>query len=309
MNSTDALVLAPLPLLQPFWDALRARSALLSPVGCACVALLLHLCFSTPFLLLELLGARSTLLRRYRIAGREYGARETADRWFECLARITCLYVAAVLPLAALVQLFGGDTGHDRYREAPPLFRALSQIFACLLLFDTLFFVSHYAIHRNQWLFQKIHRSHHLHRDTFALAAQDSGVTELLLQQMLAICSARLVGCHPMSEILFHFLNIWLAVEDHCGYDFPWATHRLLPCFGGPPFHHAHHLHFRGNYAPYFRHWDLIFRTSLPPAPTHKGNSSTSVFDHQALSNYSVGSCKNFHSTAVRRRLLKGQNI
>ncbi|KAL6465167.1 hypothetical protein MHYP_G00253000, partial [Metynnis hypsauchen] len=168
------------------------------------------------------------------------------------------------------------------HRAAPPLFRALSECFACLLVFDTLFFIAHYVVHGNPWLYQKFHRSHHINRDTFALAAQDSSIEELLFQQVLAVSSAMLVGCHPMSEIFFHLLNIWLAVEDHCGYDFPWARHRLLPCFGGPPFHQAHHQHFRGNYAPYFRHWDLIFGTSLDICAD---KSSTSDFTQQALGN------------------------
>ncbi|XP_072521230.1 cholesterol 25-hydroxylase-like protein [Salminus brasiliensis] len=251
VNATGAL--AP-SLLQPAWVALRAL--LLSPAMAACAALAAHLCFSAPFLLLELLG-----VDRYRIGD---GAR-AADprRWLECLARIACKYAAAVLPFAALVQQLARRDSED-YLEAPPLFRALSDCFTCLLVFDTLFFAVHYVMHSDPRLFQKFHHSHHLHRDTFALAAQDSSIEELLFQQVLAFASARLVGCHPMSEILFHLLNIWLAVEDHCGYDFPWAVHRLLPCFGGPPFHQAHHQHFRGNYAPYFRHWDLIFGTSLP---------------------------------------------
>ncbi|KAA0717182.1 Cholesterol 25-hydroxylase-like protein [Triplophysa tibetana] len=113
------------------------------------------------------------------------------------------------------------------------------------------------------WLYQRVHRIHHLSRDTFALAAQDSSISELLSLQALAFISTMLVGCHPLSEILFHVFNTWMAVEDHCAYDFPWALHRLLPCFGGAPYHLAHHQRFIGNFAPYFRHWDCIFGTSL----------------------------------------------
>ncbi|KAI4899288.1 hypothetical protein NFI96_021590 [Prochilodus magdalenae] len=250
-------------LLQPAWDALRARHALLlSPVGAACAAFAAHLCFSAPFLLLELVGERAPWIDRYRITGATR-AEEDLRRWFRCFTRIAAKYAAAVLPFAVLVQLLARRSAVE-FRAAPPLFRALSECFSCMLLFDTLFFIVHYAAHGNPWLYQKFHRAHHVNRDTFALAAQDSSIEELLFQQLLAVCSTKLLGCHPMSEIVFHLLNVWLAVEDHCGYDFPWAIHRLLPCFGGPPFHQAHHEHYRGNYAPYFRHWDLIFGTSLP---------------------------------------------
>lgn len=117
---------------------------------------------------------------------------------------------------------------------------------------------------RIPWLYHNVHHIHHQNRDPFALAAQDSSISELLSLQTLAFISAMLVGCHPFSEILFHLVNTWMAVEDHCGYDFPWALHRLLPCFGGAPHHLAHHQHFKGNFAPYFRHWDYIFGTTLP---------------------------------------------
>ncbi|KAM3610334.1 uncharacterized protein V6R79_002456 [Siganus canaliculatus] len=61
---------------------------------------------------------------------------------------------------------------------------------------------------------------------------------------------------------IWHFsMHSWLAVEDHCGYDLPWALHRLLPCLGGAPFHQAHHSLHRVNYAPYFTHWDHLFGT------------------------------------------------
>lgn len=125
---------------------------------------------------------------------------------------------------------------------------------------------------RIPWLYHNVHHIHHQNRDTFALAAQDSSISELLSLQTLAFISAMLVGCHPFSEILFHLVNTWMAVEDHCGYDFPWALHRLLPCFGGAPHHLAHHQHFKGNFAPYFRHWDYIFGTSLPISVNKRGH-------------------------------------
>ncbi|XP_029572033.1 cholesterol 25-hydroxylase-like protein [Salmo trutta] len=116
---------------------------------------------------------------------------------------------------------------------------------------------------RVPWLYRRVHQTHHQNRITFALTAQDASPAELLSLQMLALSSAWVVGCHPLSEALFHLLNTWLAIEDHCGYDLPWAIHRLLPCFGGAPFHQAHHHIYRGNYAPYFRHWDWLCGTYL----------------------------------------------
>lgn len=102
---------------------------------------------------------------------------------------------------------------------------------------------------------------HHEHHTPFALAAQDCSSAELLSLLLLALSSAWMVGCHPLSEALFHLINTWLAVEDHCGYNLPWALHRLLPCLGGAPHHHAHHSVQTINYAPLFTHWDHLFGT------------------------------------------------
>ena len=118
---------------------------------------------------------------------------------------------------------------------------------------------------RIQWLYQRIHQVHHHNQIPFALAAQDASSAELLSLLLLALSSAWVVGSHPLSEVLFHLINSWLAVEDHCGYDLPWSLHRLLPCLGlgGAPYHQAHHRLYRGNYAPYFTHWDRVFGTYI----------------------------------------------
>lgn len=117
---------------------------------------------------------------------------------------------------------------------------------------------------RIPWLYRNIHQFHHQHRQPFALSAQDASGAELLSLLLLAMASAWLVGCHPLSEAVFHLLNTWLAVEDHCGYDLPWALHRMLPFMGGAPYHQDHHVFSRGNYAPYFTHWDQLFGTYRP---------------------------------------------
>lgn len=118
---------------------------------------------------------------------------------------------------------------------------------------------------RVPWLYRAIHQMHHQHHVPFALAAQDASSAELLSLLLLALGSAWMLGCHPLSEALFHFLNSWLAVEDHCGYNLPWALHRLLPCMGGAPFHQTHHKKQRNNFAPYFTHWDHLFGTYIAP--------------------------------------------
>ncbi|KAG5280849.1 hypothetical protein AALO_G00064710 [Alosa alosa] len=255
------------PLLQPIWDHMRERQVLFqSPVLAACIAFSVHVLFCVPYLVFDLLGDRFQWIHYYRIKSKIY---EPFDQWIwlDCLGRIVFKYLTGVLPSIAL---FLSLRETDLPEKAPSCLLALAEILLCLLMFDTFFYIWHLLMHRVPWLFQKVHRAHHLNHSMFALAAQDASITELVSLQIMALVSAALVHCHPLSEALFHLLNTYLAIDDHCGYDLPWALHHLLPCFSGARYHQAHHQRYKGNYAPYFRHWDWIFGTVLTEDTTRQ---------------------------------------
>uniref|UniRef100_A0AAV2MPW2 Fatty acid hydroxylase domain-containing protein n=1 Tax=Knipowitschia caucasica TaxID=637954 RepID=A0AAV2MPW2_KNICA len=247
-------------VLQGLWDLVRLgqERLLVSPYLPACWAFLTHLSLCAPFFLLDLLSLSSARVRSWRLGALPApGVRH----WLECLMRLTRRYMVWVLPVTALLQwaLRGPELPH----KAPSCVRLCAEVGACFLLFDALFFVWHYSMHRFPWLYRNIHQEHHTSKALVALAAQDSSGPELLSLLLLALLCVRLVDCHPLSEAMFHLLNSWAAVEDHCGYDLPWGLHRLFPALGlgGAPFHQAHHTKHSGNYAPYFTHWDRLFGT------------------------------------------------
>ncbi|XP_035496972.2 cholesterol 25-hydroxylase-like protein [Scophthalmus maximus] len=247
------------PLLQGLWERVRAGQEviLLWPLLPASCAFLAHVLFCAPFLALDALAGVFQRVRSWRIAAGS-GPPPPARRWLGCFCAVLCRYLTVVLPASALFQIVRSPA---LPAQAPSCLQLFVEVCACLLLFDTLFYVWHFSMHRVPWLYRNIHQHHHRHRVPFALAAQDASSTELLSLLLLALSSTWVVGCHPLSEVLFHLLNSWMAVEDHCGYNLPWALHRLLPCLGGAPFHQAHHGLHRGNYAPYFTHWDHLFGT------------------------------------------------
>lgn len=108
-----------------------------------------------------------------------------------------------------------------------------------------------------------LHQVHHTYTSTSALTTEHSGAWETLSLGLFAAANPLLLGCHPLTELAFFLVNIWLSVEDHCGYDLPWATHRLVPLglYGGARHHDLHHLKSKYNYAPYFTHWDRLAGT------------------------------------------------
>ncbi|KAK1154431.1 cholesterol 25-hydroxylase-like protein [Acipenser oxyrinchus oxyrinchus] len=256
-------------LLQPAWDPIRRRQdLLLSLFFPACFSFVANVSLCLPFAVLDCLGQWWPWLWRYKLRGLGPGG---PTAWWGCLGRVAWNQVACILPTTLLLHYLLRPPS-SLPPEAPSCLRFLSEVVLCLLLFDTMSFMFHVLIHRVPWLFMKVHSVHHEVQDPFALAAQYSSYWEVLSLQGFAISSAALLGCHPLSEITFHLLNIWLSVEDHCGYDLPWGTHRLLPfnLFGGAPFHTIHHQRFRVNYAPYFTHWDRIFGTYMSPPPLKK---------------------------------------
>ncbi|KAM9360166.1 cholesterol 25-hydroxylase [Symphorus nematophorus] len=251
------------PVLQGLWEYVRAEQEeiLLSPYLPASYAFLTHVLLCAPFLALDALACVCHRVRLWRIAAGS-GPPPSLRRWCDCFWRVLYRYLTCVLPATALFQCLRSPVLPEL---APSCWQLFVEVVACFLLFDMLFFIWHVSMHRVPWLYRHIHQLHHQHHTPFALAAQDTSSAELLSLLLLALSSAWLVGCHPLSEAFFHLINSWLAVEDHCGYDLPWALHRLLPCYGGAPFHQVHHSLHSGNYAPYFTHWDHLFGTYRAP--------------------------------------------
>lgn len=245
-------------LLQPLWTFFLDHSSLLtSPLFPVLFSLSVYLFFCLPFLLLDLLAPRWALVRRYKLQP------QSSVSWSSvrsCLALTLYNHTVFIFPLTLL---------HWFLRpvhlpvQAPPLLQLLAQVFVCLLLFDFQSFTWHLLHHKVPWLYRNFHKVHHTFTATSALTAEFSGAWETLSLGFFAASTPVLLGVHPLTELSFFILNIWLSVEDHCGYDLPWATHHLVPfgLYGGARHHDLHHLKSRYNYAPYFTHWDRLFGT------------------------------------------------
>ncbi|XP_071780604.1 cholesterol 25-hydroxylase-like protein [Centroberyx gerrardi] len=245
-------------LLQAVWDSVLGYSSLLrSPFFPVFFSLSVYLLFCLPFVLLDLLSSRSALVRSFKIQPKSAVSWETMR---SCLALSLYNHLVYIFPVTVLhwcwrpVSLPGA---------APGLLGLLGGLLSCLLLFDFQYFVWHLLHHKVPWLYRTFHKVHHTHTATSALTTEYSGAWETLCLGFFAAINPFILGCHPLTELAFFVLNIWLSVEDHCGYDLPWATHRLVPggLYGGAPHHDLHHLKFRSNYAPYFTHWDRLAGT------------------------------------------------
>ncbi|XP_071778164.1 cholesterol 25-hydroxylase-like protein [Centroberyx gerrardi] len=252
MENSDGL------LLQILWDWIRTQQNLLrSPFFPVFFSLTVYLSCCLPYLCLDLLSSRVALLRQFKIQP------QSKLTWMmarSCLLKICHTHVFFIFPITIL---------HWYWRPvvlpalAPESCSVVRDVLACLLLFDTQYFVWHLLHHKVPWLYQVFHKEHHRFTATFSLTAEHSGVWETLSLSFFATVSPTLLDCHPLTEMLFFTLNIFLSVEGHSGYNLPWSPHRLVPfgLYGGAVHHDLHHLKFKVNYAPYFTHWDRLFGT------------------------------------------------
>ncbi|KAK5850360.1 hypothetical protein PBY51_001246 [Eleginops maclovinus] len=245
-------------ILQPLWDFLLGHASLLqSPLFPVFFSLGAYLTCCLPYLLLDLLSLRWASVRRYKLQSKSTVS--WASVW-SCLSLTLYNHLVFLLPVTVLHWHL--STG-QLPAQAPALPRLLAQVFVCLLLFDFQSFTWHLLHHRVPWLYCTFHKVHHTYTSTSALTTEASGAMETLSLGFFSGCTPVLLGLHPLSQLSFFLLNIWLSVEDHCGYDLPWATHRVVPLqlYGGARHHDLHHLKSNCNYAPYFTHWDRLIGT------------------------------------------------
>ncbi|KAM4031673.1 cholesterol 25-hydroxylase [Anomaloglossus baeobatrachus] len=245
-------------LLQPIWDFVRSKEALVkSQFYPVIFSFTVYMFFCLPYLALDVLCHYIPALKKYQVQPK---SRPTLAMVLQCLAHTVYSHLVYILPLTVAYVYWRPI---NLQFEAPELHRFLLDIIACLLLFDFQYFAWHLLHHKVPWLYKTFHKMHHKYTATFVLATQYSSAWEMLSLGFFANVSPILLGCHPMTEMAVFVIHIYLSVEDHCGYDLPWSTHRLIPfgICGGPSHHDLHHEKFVSNYAPYFTHWDKLFNT------------------------------------------------
>ncbi|XP_043912410.1 cholesterol 25-hydroxylase-like protein [Protopterus annectens] len=246
-------------ILQSIWDFIRNKEGWLkSPFFPVIFSATVYMAFCFPFILMDIMCIKKiTPLRKYKI---QPNIIPTKDMMTVCVAQTVYNHIVFIFPITV---------AHWYWRcislppSAPEVREVIFDVIGCLLLFDFQYFVWHLLHHKIPWLYKTFHKAHHKYTATFALTTEHSSAWEILSLGFFAAINPMLLKCHPLTETIFFIVNIWLSVEDHSGYDFPWSTHRLLPygLYGGAPHHDLHHMKFRSNYAPYFTHWDKLFGT------------------------------------------------
>uniref|UniRef100_A0A8C5G4P3 Cholesterol 25-hydroxylase-like protein 2 n=1 Tax=Gouania willdenowi TaxID=441366 RepID=A0A8C5G4P3_GOUWI len=258
-------------VLQPVWDylILNHHESLRSPLFPVLLSITTYFLLVGVYTVLDLLAPTWPSIRRYQL--HPHLAVPPSQ---VCTTLGVTLYnhLLYIFPAAVAQWLWKPPTPLPA--EAPTLWGFFLGVLGCLLVFDLQYYLWHLLHHRVPWLYRTFHAVHHQYHRPFSLVTQHLSGWELFSVGFWATLDPILLRCHCLTTWAFMVFNVYVSTEDHCGYDFPWSTHRLVPfgLWGGAPKHDAHHQRPGTNLAPFFSHWDRLGGTHGEPTisePTH----------------------------------------
>ncbi|KAG9407919.1 Methylsterol monooxygenase 1 [Aphanomyces cochlioides] len=244
-----------LAFLEPYWQHMITNYSEFTIVSLFTFVLHEALYFSIwiPYLLLDFIP----YFRKYKI--QQSKPNTWANTW-RCLKHLLFNHVFIQLPM-----ILGSDWGLRQlgFTTALPLPHATTIAWQCLVSFileDFYFYWVHRIMHHKS-LYKYVHKQHHEFAAPFGIAAEYAHPVETAVLGLGTFLGPLLLTRHLLT------LWVWLAVrlietiDDHSGYDLPWAWSNFVPFWAGPVHHDFHHEKFDGNYASVFTIWDYVFGT------------------------------------------------
>ncbi|XP_025111362.1 cholesterol 25-hydroxylase-like isoform X1 [Pomacea canaliculata] len=148
---------------------------------------------------------------------------------------------------------------------APPSVGQLFfQVIGSVLIYDAMFFFIHLMLHKHRKLYLLLHERHHVQDVMHAHVTNQLSMGERVTLVLAANQALKILFSHPLSRAVFVPVFIWLLVDNHSGYDFPWGLQHVVPggLMGGARAHYAHHMHGTRHYQPFFTYLDkaLVWR-------------------------------------------------
>eukprot|EP00126_Sphaerothecum_destruens_P005651 Sdes_comp18943_c0_seq3m9437 len=106
----------------------------------------------------------------------------------------------------------------------------LLHILICLVIEDVYSYTTHRWSHINSWLYKYTHRHHHHYHAPISWSATATHPAEFLIQNIIpSTLGNLLLGSHVITMWIFVVVRIYITVEAHSGYSFPWSLDNLIP--------------------------------------------------------------------------------
>ena len=216
----------------------------------------------------------SHVFEQYKVESEPWPWKEDRGKWMEQLkktAKLIFFNQFVVIPgLLGLTYLRGKALMRTDYESLPSLFEMAWQLVFIYCMADFFFYWSHRILH---WkgLYSHIHKIHHEHKITVALAAEYAHPIEFIFGNAFpANAAVMLLGkrAHLLTLGIYTFYKILQTTHSHSGYQFPFLPNSIpsaiFPVVSKPEHHSYHHLKFTGNYAGGLIFWDWFFNTNHP---------------------------------------------
>ncbi|XP_048875055.1 cholesterol 25-hydroxylase-like protein 2 [Brienomyrus brachyistius] len=249
------------PPLQLIWDYLRTnhKEMLRSPLFPIVVSVSTYFITCLFYTTLDGLSTLVPALNRYRIHPDQPIKLSGVLK-----AVMLTLYNHLVFVFPASVAQWYWRPPLPLEERAPTALEFTLGILGCILLFDFQYYLWHLAHHRSQWLYVTFHAIHHEYSKPFCWVTQYMSAWELASVGFWTTVDPVLLHCHHLTSTVFMVFNIWISVDAHSGYDFPWSLQNLIPfgLWGGSVKHDAHHRCPTTHFQPYFSHWDWLCGTN-----------------------------------------------
>ncbi|XP_036384650.1 cholesterol 25-hydroxylase-like protein 2 [Megalops cyprinoides] len=248
-------------LFQPIWNYLREnhqdtlRSPLLPVIISVSTYFILCLFYTT----LDCLCSVVPSINRYRIHASQPVKLQNV---LKALGLTFYNHVVFVFPASVAQWYWRPELPLEEVAPTVPEFTL--GVLGCIILFDFQYYLWHLVHHRSQWLYVNFHAIHHEYSRPFCWVTQYMSAWELTSVGFWTTVDPVLLRCHTITGYAFMVFNIWVSVDDHSGYDFPWSIHNLVPfgLWGGSVKHDTHHRRPTTNFEPFFSHWDWLCGTN-----------------------------------------------
>jgi len=144
--------------------------------------------------------------------------------------------------------------------EYPSHLKIVAQILFMMVCEDFCYHIFHRCLH-HPLLYPYIHKKDHEHPMAVSISAEYASPVEFFLNLLTTNMGGKILGrnVHIVTVVMSLSIRIIQAVDDHCGYNFPWSPFRLLPFRAPSSYHNFHHSHNVGNYSTLLTIWDTLF--------------------------------------------------
>ncbi|ETW07627.1 hypothetical protein H310_02097 [Aphanomyces invadans] len=244
-----------LAFVEPYWQHMITTYSPFTIVSIFTFVLHEALYFTiwVPYLALDFIP----YFRKYKI---QENKPNTWNETWRCVKHLIFSHVVIQLPMILCSDWGLRQLGFTFDLPLPAATTIAWQCFVSFILEDFYFYWVHRLLHHKS-IYKYVHKIHHEYAAPFGIAAEYAHPIETMLLGVGTFLGPLLLTRHLLTLWVWLAVRLFETIDDHSGYELPWAWSNFLPFWAGPVHHDFHHEKFDGNYASVFTVWDYVFGT------------------------------------------------